>query len=58
MARKKAKPMHEHPRKGVLVLGFLIFLFGALRYYGFDTNTALMIVGALLFLKGLIWYKK
>jgi len=35
-------------------LGLMLFLIGIIRYYGYDWNIVLMVVGIVLFLKGVI----
>jgi hypothetical protein len=55
---KKNMPMHGHHHgKKKMTMGFMIFLFGFLVYWGYTWDIALMAVGALMFLKGL-WFKK
>jgi len=50
------KPMydrHSHGKKKMLP-GLGIFLLGLIKYLGYEWEIALMVVGALAFLKGLL----
>jgi len=42
------------PGRKAMLLGGLVFLVGLLRYYGIGWPEVLIIVGALIFLKGLL----
>lgn len=56
-AKKEDPQMYGHYRgKPLMMLGVVLFLIGILRFYNVDWNTVLMVIGALLILKG-IWVK-
>lgn len=57
MAKQKEIPCTcppMHSGKGMLMFGLGIFIFGLIRYLGYDWSVALMGLGILAFLKGLI----
>jgi len=54
MAEKKEKYV---PGRKLMMLGGLVFLIGLLRYYAVGWPEILIIVGALIFLKGLLLKK-
>lgn len=62
MAKKKEQPSHEkfmhHYRKKKMFMGFLLFIFGLVFYLGYSWDVALMVVGALVFLKGFMMKRK
>jgi hypothetical protein len=56
MAMKKnmKKDMSYHYGKKKMLLGFGIFLLGLIKYLGYSWEMALMVLGVLVFLKGLL----
>jgi len=47
------KPVCDYGAKKML-FGLLLFVFGLIKYLGYGWDVALMTVGALIFVKGLI----
>jgi len=48
------KDMHYHYAKKKMLMGFGIFLLGLIKYMGYSWEQALMVLGALVFLKGIL----
>lgn len=44
----------KHKGKALIMVGLLMVLYGAMRYYGIGIPMSLMTIGGLLVLKGLI----
>lgn len=51
---KKSVCDHAHYARKKMVMGCMLFLFGLVVYLGYTWDIALMLVGALVFLKGLM----
>ena len=51
---KKAVCDHAHFAKKKMMMGCMLFLFGLVVYLGYTWDIALMLIGALVFLKGLM----
>lgn len=45
---------HRHKGKPLMIVGIVLFLIGVLRFYNIDWPVVLMVVGAVLFVKGMI----
>ncbi len=63
MAKKKRQSnkkdvCYDYYVKKKLMSGGLLFLFGLIKYMGYSWEVALMVIGALVFLKGLIMKMK
>ena len=67
MAKKKIKrikqmkpcmPDHLHFAKNKMAFGVMVFIFGLIKYLGYSWEIAFMVIGALVFLKGLMHLKK
>lgn len=48
----------EHAPKKAMTFGFLLFLLGLLRFYNQDWSVVWMVIGAVIFLKGLMMKAK
>ena len=45
---------HKMMSRKIMWLGIILFLIGLIRYFGYDWNIVLIVVGIVLFLKGII----
>ncbi len=48
----------EHAPKKAMMFGFLLFLIGLMMSYNVEWSTIWMVIGALIFVKGLMWKAK
>jgi len=55
---KPFMPDHLHFAKKKMGFGFLLFVFGLIKYLGYGWEIAFMVIGILIFLKGLMHLKK
>ncbi|MFH1474095.1 MAG: hypothetical protein ABIE55_04375 [Candidatus Aenigmatarchaeota archaeon] len=51
---KKKMDMHYYYAKKKMLLGVGIFLFGLIKYLGYSWEQAIMVLGILVFLKGVL----
>ncbi len=51
------KPMVPYMYAHKPLIGVMVFLLGAIKYFGYSWEIALMAVGALMTLKGLLMHK-
>ena len=51
---KMKKDMHYHYGKKKMLMGFGIFLLGLIKYMGYSWEQALMVLGVLVFIKGIL----
>ena len=54
MKKDMKKDMHYHYAKKKMLMGFGIFLLGLVKYLGYSWEQGLMLIGVLVFLKGIL----
>ncbi|MBI2005136.1 MAG: hypothetical protein HYS80_00015 [Candidatus Aenigmarchaeota archaeon] len=50
----KNNDWHSHRGKPLVIAGIVLFLMGILRFYNVDWPVVLMVIGTVLFAKGMI----